>query len=434
MSIKFFGILTHQGAARLVNAAALGTKLDLSTMAVGDGGGSLPFPEPTQTALKGERRRAALNQLSIDPLNGNQIIAEQVIPENEGGWWIREIGLFDKDGTLIAVANCPESYKPQMQEGSGRTQTIRMILIVNSTEALALKIDPSIVLATRKYVDDGVIEVKAYADTLMKAHLNHADPHPQYAPKASPVFTGTPKAPTAKTNDNSTQLATTAFVQACVEALTLPAASLKKTGIVQLSNAITSDSETMAATPKAVKVLADKKLSKAANGADIPDKAQFVDNLGLSVAVVPVGVPLPWPTDNPPSGWIACDGKAFDKKTCPQLAAVYPSGKTPDLRGEFIRGWDNGKNIDTGRKLLSYQNGTLTGGKDDNNDGTDISFLANGGRVDYGGDTPKAENYPGASLYYAGISAPKTPIGHLPSFYSVTRPCNIAFNYIVRAA
>lgn len=140
MSIKFFGILTHQGAARLANAAALGTKLDLSIMAVGDGGGSLPFPEPTQTALKGERRRAALNHLSIDPLNGNQIIAEQVIPENEGGWWIREMGLFDKDGTLIAVANCPESYKPQMQEGSGRTQTIRMILIVNSTEELALKI------------------------------------------------------------------------------------------------------------------------------------------------------------------------------------------------------------------------------------------------------------------------------------------------------
>ncbi|MEN3260061.1 phage tail protein [Sodalis endosymbiont of Spalangia cameroni] len=218
MSIKFFGILTHQGAARLANAAALGVKLELSTMAVGDGGGSLPFPEPTQTALKGERRRAALNHLSIDPLNGNQIIAEQVIPENEGGWWIREMGLFDKDGTLIAVANCPESYKPQMQEGSGRTQTIRMILIVNSAEALALKIDPSIVLATRQYVDDGVIEVKAYADTLMKAHLNHADPHPQYAPKASPVFTGTPTAPTAKLNNNSTQLATTAFVQSVAKA------------------------------------------------------------------------------------------------------------------------------------------------------------------------------------------------------------------------
>ncbi|CAK8739089.1 hypothetical protein SODG_002692 [Sodalis praecaptivus] len=191
-------------------------------MAVGDGGGSLPFPEPTQTALKGERRRAALNQLSIDPLNGNQIIAEQVIPENEGGWWIGEIGLFDRDGTLIAIANCPESYKPQLQEGSGRTQTIRMILIVNSTEALALKIDPSIVLATRQYVDNGVFEVKAYAktyaDTLIKAHINHADPHPQYTPKASPVFTGVPEAPTAKTNNNSTQLATTAFVQRVAKA------------------------------------------------------------------------------------------------------------------------------------------------------------------------------------------------------------------------
>ncbi|CAK8738175.1 hypothetical protein SODG_001870 [Sodalis praecaptivus] len=125
------------------------------------------------------------------------------------------MGLFDKDGTLIAVANCPESYKPQMQEGSGRTQTIRMILIVNSAEALALKIDPSIVLATRQYVDDGVIEVKAYADTLMKAHLNHADPHPQYAPKASPVFTGTPTAPTAKAKQQQHTTGDNGFCAKC---------------------------------------------------------------------------------------------------------------------------------------------------------------------------------------------------------------------------
>ena len=101
-------------------------------------------------------------------MNSSQIIAEQVIPENEGGFWIREIGLFDADGDMVAVANCAETYKPQLQEGSGRTQTIRMILILNSTGAVTLKIDPSVVLATRKYVDDKVIEVRAYADGLME--------------------------------------------------------------------------------------------------------------------------------------------------------------------------------------------------------------------------------------------------------------------------
>lgn len=180
MAAKFFALLTNLGAAKLANATALGTKLEITQMAVGDGGGALPIPDPAQQALKGEKRRAAINLITIDPLNTNQIITEQVIPENEGGWWIREIGLFDKDGTLIAIANCPETYKPLLQEGSGRTQTIRVILIVSSTESVSLKIDPSVVLATRKYVDDAVIEVRQYADGLMMAHEADKNPHSQY--------------------------------------------------------------------------------------------------------------------------------------------------------------------------------------------------------------------------------------------------------------
>src|SRR5476649_820704 len=219
MTAKYYALLTNLGAAKLANATALGTQLSLTQMAVGDGGGVLPTPDPAQTKLIGEQRRAALNSLSVDTANTNQIIAEQIIPENEGGFWIREIGLFDSDGTLIAIANCPETYKPLLQEGSGRTQTVRMILIVNNTEAVTLKIDPSVVLATRKYVDDKVIEVKAYTDDLMARHLSAADPHPQYAPKASPTLTGTPKAPTAVKGDNTTQIATTAFVQAALTAL-----------------------------------------------------------------------------------------------------------------------------------------------------------------------------------------------------------------------
>ncbi len=116
----------------------------------------------------------------MTPNNANQIIAEQVIPETEGGYWIREIGLYDDDDVLIAIANCPETYKPQMQEGSGRTQTIRMVVVVSSTAAVTLKIDPSVVLATRQYVDDKVIEVKAYADNPVNMHVAASNPHTQY--------------------------------------------------------------------------------------------------------------------------------------------------------------------------------------------------------------------------------------------------------------
>ncbi|EED0940893.1 phage tail protein [Enterobacter pseudoroggenkampii] len=180
MTAKYFAILTNQGAARLANAAALGTKLNLTQMAVGDANGTLPTPDPAQTKLINQKRIAPLNLLTVDPANTSQIIAEQIIPESEGGFWIREIGLYDDEGILIAVANCPETYKPQLQEGSGRTQTIRMILIVSSTSAITLKIDPSVVLATRQYVDDKVIEVKAYADDLMKKHVEDKNPHAQY--------------------------------------------------------------------------------------------------------------------------------------------------------------------------------------------------------------------------------------------------------------
>ena len=164
MTAKYFAILTNQGAARLANAAALGTKLNLTQMAVGDANGTLPTPDPAQTKLINQKRIAPLNLLTVDPANTRQIIAEQIIPENEGGFWIREIGLYDDAGVLIAVANCPETYKPQLQEGSGRTQTIRMILIVSSTSAITLKIDPSVVLATRQYVDSLVVGMLAKSE------------------------------------------------------------------------------------------------------------------------------------------------------------------------------------------------------------------------------------------------------------------------------
>ncbi|MGI5727329.1 phage tail protein [Escherichia coli] len=219
MTVKYYAILTNQGAARLANATMLGSKLNLTQMAVGDANGVLPTPDPAQTKLINQKRIAPLNLLSVDPNNQSQIIAEQIIPENEGGFWIREIGLYDDEGVLIAVANCPETYKPQLQEGSGRTQTIRMILVVTNTEAITLKIDPSVVLATRKYVDDEVLELRLYVDDQMSKHIAAQDPHTQYAQKHNPTFTGEPKAPTPAAGNNTTRIATTAFVQAAITAL-----------------------------------------------------------------------------------------------------------------------------------------------------------------------------------------------------------------------
>ncbi|QJV07974.1 phage tail protein [Salmonella enterica subsp. enterica serovar Infantis] len=353
MTVKYYAILTNQGAARLANATMLGSKLNLTQMAVGDANGVLPTPDPAQTKLINQKRIAPLNLLSIDPNNQSQIIAEQIIPENEGGFWIREIGLYDDEGVLIAVANCPETYKPQLQEGSGRTQTIRMILVVTNTEAITLKIDPSVVLATRKYVDDKVLELKLYVDDQMRNHIAAQDPHTQYAQKHNPTFTGEPKAPTPAAGNNTTRIATTAFVQAAITALINGAPDTLDT-LKEIAAAINNDPKFSTTINNALS--GKQPLDETLTHLSGKDVAGLLAYLGLGEgSALPVGVPVPWPSATPPTGWLKCNGAAFSAEEYPELAKAYPTNKLPDLRGEFIRGWDDGRGMDTGRAILSAQ-------------------------------------------------------------------------------
>ncbi|ECD5485680.1 phage tail protein [Salmonella enterica] len=329
MSAKFYTLLTDIGAAKLASATALGIPLKITHMAVGDGGGVLPTPSAQQTALVAERRRAALNMLYIDPQNNSQIIAEQVIPETEGGWWIREVGLFDETGALIAVGNCPESYKPQLTEGSGRTQTVRMVLITSSTDNITLKIDPAVVLATRKYVDDKALELKVYVDDLMAKHLAAPDPHSQYAQKDSPTLTGIPKVPTPAAGNSTKQIANTEFVASSIAAMVDSAPAALDTlnelaaalgndpnfattminalaGKQPLDNTLTNLSGkdvagllTYLGLGETINLAAGA-LQKDHNGGDIPDKDLFVRRIGAARAfdgaVTIGGDANPWTT------------------------------------------------------------------------------------------------------------------------------------------
>ncbi|MGF2374329.1 phage tail protein [Klebsiella aerogenes] len=629
MSAKFYTLLTDIGAAKLASAAALGVPLKITHMAVGDGGGVLPTPSAQQTKLVAEKRRASLNMLYIDPQNSSQIIAEQVIPETEGGWWIREIGLFDETGALIAVGNCPESYKPQLAEGSGRTQTVRMVLITSSTDNITLKIDPAVVLATRQYVDDTAIEVRLYTDEAMKAHLAEANPHPQYlqaknnlseltdkskargslelgsaatkdvgteagnvigvggfglgAEKISTttidfktrifragesllikmegstnVPTGLPTGPgqymyahCLGVRDNSYGC-TVVFVMHNNAALSFLGTrfdnvssgwilmrvgnqaelskylslaggditgrlgvsgvlEVGKTGTESLitlgastvlrdnaNNALVISSESGAGskagvflrpiastdstmqmqgnadgwftdkfTPKILKVPGKDAIIKSGaysytegsqtfnqvdglfmqsvggqygnirftemvgkrsyigfeiKGGDKTAWLEFRHNGSFVINgtdIAPVGIPQPWPLATAPLGWLICNGATFDKAMYPFLAAAYPSGKLPDLRGEFIRGWDNGRGVDPGRSLLAWQDDMIK--KHSHTLGTYKS-------VDAGIKMPVTA---GAELSNSGVGGAMYT-GEAGS--SETRPRNIAFNYIVRAA
>lgn len=172
---QFFAILTNVGMAKQANADALGIPWRITEMGVGDANNSDPIPNAAQTKLINEWRRRPLNQLKIDPVNPAVIIAEQVIPADEGGRWIREIALYDADGDMVAVANCAPSFKPVLSQGSGRTQIVRMNFIVTNSGNVTLKIDPAIVLATRAYVDSVVLEVlppDKVAGTYTKVTIN----------------------------------------------------------------------------------------------------------------------------------------------------------------------------------------------------------------------------------------------------------------------
>ncbi|WP_256736980.1 phage tail-collar fiber domain-containing protein [Pectobacterium versatile] len=619
MSATYFALLTNIGAAKLANATALGSRLNITRMAVGDGGGTLPIPNPAQTALINEQRRAALNSLSVDPKNPSQIIAEQVIPENEGGWWVREVGLFDDDGNLIAVANCPETYKPLLQQGSGRIQTVRMILIVSSTDAVTLKIDPAVVLATRGYVDDALAEheksrkhpdgtltakgfvqlssatnsdsdvlaatpkavkaandnangrvpsgrkvngkaltaditlgagdVGAYTkletDTRVTAATTAANNAATAATNANTnangrvpsgrtvngkalsadialgagdvgaytkaetdtrvtaATTAANNAATAATNANTnangrvpsgrtvngkalsadivltagdvgaltaggtaaaaTKLATARKINGVAfdgtadisvdsdwsQIKNVPAASYDVAGVVALSSSINTNSRTIAATAqqlfiahsiatnaqaKANAALPADGTAAAATKLATPRKINGVAFDGTTdinlPSDFPVGAPVPYPSATPPAGWIKCNGQSFNKSAYPQLATAYPSGVLPDLRGEFVRGWDDGRGVDAGRGLLSVQGDAIRNitGQFETVDHPDYSLSGVFSTKRRDGASLSGQ-YVGQHHTYVDFDASKV----VPTA-NENRPRNIAFNYIVRAA
>lgn len=319
---QFMAILTAVGEAKQANANALGVPWIISQMAVGDANGTNPMPSRTQSALINERRRAPLNQLKIDPDNSAMLIAEQVIPEQIGGFWIREIGLYDEDDDLVAVANCPPTFKPELSQGSGRTQVVRLNILVSSTQNIQLKIDPSVVLATRGYVDD--LTVQASKEEAEKGIENN-------------------------------KLMTPSLVSAAI-----------------------------------------------------------------AVLAVPTGTVVAFAGTQAPANYLICNGAELSRELYDRLFAVigtaYGSGdgvttfQLPDLRGEFIRGWDAGRGVDVGRELATVQL-----------------------------DEFKSHNHPIGTYYTngAGSSSAINPSSnsHAMSGYAggnETRPRNVAMNYIIK--
>ncbi|MER1657821.1 phage tail-collar fiber domain-containing protein [Enterobacter cloacae] len=466
MAVKFKTVITKAGAEKLAAATIPnGKKVNFTAMAVGDGGGTLPTPDPNQTKLVKEVWRHALNKISQDKKNKNYVVAELVIPPETGGFWMREMGLYDDAGTLIAVGNMAESYKPALAEGSGRAQTVRMVIMVSDIESVELTIDTSTVMATQDYVDDKLEEheqsrrhpdatLTAKGFTQLSSATDSASESVAATPKAvkaaydlakgkytaqdaTTAQKGIVQLSSATDSTSESVAATPKAVKTAYDLAkgkyTAQDATTAQKGIVQLSSATDSTSEALAATPKAVKAANDnangrvptsRKVNGRALTADINVTSQDIFNgqaIGLSTEdldtlktpgiyyqpanantsaarhypennagtllvyknagvtqvyrvynssrcytrsqystgawtvwtpddAFPVGAPIPWPSDAAPFGYAIMAGQTFDKAAYPLLAAVYPSGVIPDMRGWTIKGKPA-----SGRTVLSQE-------------------------------------------------------------------------------
>ncbi|EKS2420475.1 phage tail protein [Salmonella enterica] len=282
-SPKFKTIITDYGKQRLIAAMSPGgTKLTLTQMAVGDGGGNPTNPDTTNTALVNEVWRAAVNSVSVDKTHSNIIIVELLIPAEVGGFWIREAGIYDEFNKLVAICSLPASEKPLLEQGSGRAQTVRMTLVISDLSTINITIDSTTIIATNDYVDNSLKEhekSRNHPDATLTdkgfvklySGVTSIDETMAATPKAVKIAMDNASARLAKERN----LADLTNVPLARQSLQLGNSATLNVGTIQGTVAAGDDSRITGA------------MQKDQNGADIPDKPGFIKNVGLKETLNP---------------------------------------------------------------------------------------------------------------------------------------------------
>lgn len=483
---QFFAILTAVGEAKQANAAALGTSWTFAQMAVGDANGTDPIPSRTQTKLINERRRAPLNQVKVDPANASVIIAEQIIPESVGGWWVRELALYDADGDMVAVANCAPTFKPLLTQGSGRTQVIRINLIVSSTANIELKIDPSVVLATREYVDTVIVEALSKLDykhsvlaattaniTLSGIQTIDGELLPagarvlvkdQAQAKENGIYVVPAAGAWKRAQDADTSVEVTPGLFVSVEKGTVNGDSVWQLvtdapivlGTTALAfemvagrTGVSAGAYTKVTVDKYGRVIAGTTPTTLA-GHGITD-TYTKDEIAAMIAqasALPVGSMIGFPVDKVAPGFLELDGSVKSAAAYPDLATflggAFNKGdegagnfRLPESRGEFLRGWDHGRGIDSGRAVGSWQKGTVV--THDSDRGPSLTPVATGSTVSGGavgneaiGADPYMSQAGNYSLQFS-FSNNAGAVAASDIYAGVARPRNLAVMWCIKA-
>lgn len=381
----FQSIHTAYGLQRMAAAEAAGEPINITEMAVGDGNGNPVEITQDQTALVRERFRAAVNRVYRDPERDNKYTAELVIPATEGGFTLREIGLFDDQGGLFVVGNLPETYKPVAAEGAFADTIVRFEFLVTNATVVTLQIDPNVAVASQSWI----------INNITMATLLPGGTTGQVAKKASnadgDIVWGDPgefnitvdtleETQTLAAGQTQIDLAvcTTRGLAVYIEGVRINMGAGLAEWAVNPADEDTSLilGKSWPAGSKALLVQNNPAGSAAPplecdkNLADVPDKAAGRNYLGVyskaeSDLLCPPGTLAYWPGTTAPSGWLKRNGAAVSRVAYARLFAVlgtrfgagdgFNTFNLPDDRGEFIRGLDDGRGVDTGRVLGSWQ-------------------------------------------------------------------------------
>lgn len=383
-NMKFKTIHTSYALSRITAAEASGITINLPYMAVGDGNGNPVDPIDTQTTLVRERYRSSVNRVYSDPDDHTHFTAELVIPAGIGGFTMREVGLFDSDGSLFVVGNLPETYKPTSSDGAYSDTVVRVEFIVSNASIITLKVDPNVAVVTQTWITNNVTAAfllpggTTHQVLRKKSNANGdiewADPTDVNVTVNSIEETQTLAAGQTVIDwaiVNNTGLSV------YVEGARLRADQWTKHETINtritLNQTYPAGTAVVGTQNEPANSLPDP-LVKSQNLGDLPNKGTARDNLDVfskseTRQMAPVGEIAHFARSSAPTGWLKANGAAVSRTAYADLFAAIGSTfgagdgfntfNLPDLRGEFIRGWDDSRGVDTGRGIGSHQDDML---------------------------------------------------------------------------
>lgn len=382
--MSFKTIHTNYGLTKLAAAEAAGTHINLTQMAVGDGNGNPTTPSQSQTALVRELYRHAVNRVYQDPDDPLLFTAELIVPAATGGFVVRECGIFDADGGLFAVANIPDTYKPTTGEGAFSDMVVRLQFKVSNASVVTIQIDPNVAVASQTWIINNITPAFLLPggtthQVLRKA--SNADGDTEWADPTDVSVTVNSIEETQTLADAQTVVnwATVSNdgLAVYIEGVRLRADQFTKHPSIDtritLATSYAAGTKIVGVQNEPAGSLVDP-LAKSQNLADVPDKAAGRANLDVfnkaeTRQMAPPGLVAHFARSSAPTGWLKANGSAISRTAYADLFSAigttfgagdgFNTFNLPDLRGEFLRGWDDARGIDAGRSFGSSQDGMI---------------------------------------------------------------------------